>query len=195
MDAGDRPAVTTVLEPAAHFAFCPRCGDRAARPGARPFHCPACGFLYYFNAASSAAALVIGPDGRGLFIRRAKEPARGRLALVGGFIDPGETAESALRREVREEVGVELDRLEYLSSHPNDYRYREIIYPVLDLFFVGYATDVERARALDGVEAISWQPPLEVDPDEMAFPSMRAALQRFQQLSRMNLPRSDRDRI
>ncbi|HAM71213.1 MAG TPA: DNA mismatch repair protein MutT [Verrucomicrobiales bacterium] len=163
------------MDPFRLFAYCPRCGiPRGTREA--PFRCAGCGFLYYFNPAVAAAAFLLAPDGRGLFIRRAKEPARGKLALAGGFVDIGETAEGGLRREVREEVGLEVENLRFLCSSPNVYLYQGVTYPVLDLFFVATAGAIESARALDGVAGLEWIPPGEVDPGELAFPSLRVAL-------------------
>src|SRR4051812_42896330 len=130
------------MKPSLQFKFCPRCGEPGPKIDAgKTCRCEACGFSYYFNPAIAAAAFVIGPDGRALFIRRAKNPAKGKLALPGGFIDFGETAEAALRREIVEEVNLELATLEYLSSHPNEYFYKEVTYTVLDLFFVAQVND------------------------------------------------------
>jgi ADP-ribose pyrophosphatase YjhB (NUDIX family) len=64
-------------------------------------------------------------------------PAKGKLAVPGGFIDIGETAEDGLRREIREEVNLAPGELRYLCTQVNDYVYRDINYPVLDLYFVG----------------------------------------------------------
>jgi NAD+ diphosphatase len=168
------------------FRFCPRCG--AARNGASehaaPFRCDACDFLYYFNPAIAVAALILREDGKALFIRRAKDPAKGRLAMVGGFVDVGERAEDALRREVREEVQLELDDLRFLSSHPNDYHYRDIVYPVVDLIFIARTRDHDRAAALDGVASFVWLDPGQVELEELAFPSMRDALTRYRAGSR-----------
>ena len=160
------------------FEFCPRCGRRRDGQVLRqPFHCAGCGFHYYFNAALAVAGIVLGPDERALFIRRAKDPAQGKLAIPGGFIDIGETAEQALRREILEEVNLEVGPLEFLCSAPNEYHYRGVTYPVLDLAFVTKALTLERIAALDGVASYEWIEPTVVELNEIAFPSIRHALQ------------------
>ena len=162
------------------FRFCPRCGvERGLPDEATAFRCAACGFLYFFNPAIAVAALILRADGKGLFIRRAKDPAKGRLALVGGFVDAGESADNALRREVREEVRLELDDVRFLSSHPNDYHYQDVVYSVVDFFFVARTSEHGRAEALDGVASFEWLDPHAVDLDDLAFPSMRDALTRY----------------
>jgi len=168
------------MDPIRHFKFCPSCAQPQAAPATgRPFHCTGCGFVYYFNPVIAAAALVLDEGDRALFIRRAKEPAKGRLAMPGGFVDVGETLEEAVRREVREEVNLELTALEYFSSHPNAYYYKGVTYPVLDSFFIAKARNHEAVAALDGVRSYSWLKPAEIDLDDIAFPSMRAALELY----------------
>ena len=178
------------MEPIRHFKFCPSCGQPpAVEPAGRSFHCPSCGFVYYFNPATAAAAFVVDAEGRALLIRRAKDPAKGKLALPGGFVDVGETCEAALRRELREEVNVELTALEYLSSHPNFYPYKGVTYPVLDFFFVARARDAGAVAALDAVESYCWLQPAAIDPEDIAFPSMKAALEVY--LTRVSGQRPD----
>lgn len=168
------------MSPREFFHHCPRCGVRqAALPAPSVFDCAACGFRLFFNAACAAVAFVHDGAGRWLFIRRAKDPARGKLAPPGGFIDIGERAEDALRREVREEVGIEITDVRFLGSEVNQYLYRDVRYPVLDLCFTARAVDPHRAAALDDVDAFAWLPAGEVEEDELAFPSMRAAWRRL----------------
>jgi NADH pyrophosphatase NudC (nudix superfamily) len=82
----------------------------------------------------------------------------------------------AVEREVMEEVNLRLERVRFLCSQPNRYAYLGVEYPVLDLYFTARATDPERAQALDEVEDVQWLDPRAVDPEELAFPSMGAAL-------------------
>jgi ADP-ribose pyrophosphatase YjhB (NUDIX family) len=149
------------------------------RNGGGPFHCSACGFTLYFNAASAVAVIVVRDDGRALFVRRAKDPAKGKLGMPGGFVDAGESAEEALAREVREEVGLEGVTATYLCSYPNWYVYAGVTYTTLDVFFTGSVPDPDRAVALDAVDGIVWADPLTIDLEEIAFDSMRQALNRY----------------
>ena len=187
--------------PIKHFAHCPRCGTRQTEADppddGGPFRCASCRFTLYFNAASAVAAIIVRPDAQALFTRRAKDPAKGRLGMPGGFVDAGESAacdgasdrtdqvdggagdERALVREVREEVGLEIAGLRYLSSHPNLYAYAGVTYSTLDMFYTASVSHPERALALDAVESLVWADPLTVDLDEIAFDSMRAALTRY----------------
>jgi ADP-ribose pyrophosphatase YjhB (NUDIX family) len=165
--------------PHERFAFCPSCG--APREGERSarLRCGGCGFVYYFNPAPAVAAFVRRDDGRVLFIRREKQPSAGMLAPPGGFVDIGETPEQALCRELREEVNAELDDVVYLCSAPNSYTYGGLTYPVIDLFYVARVVDASALGAHDAVESLCWLDPMQVDPDELAFPSMQHAMRRY----------------
>jgi ADP-ribose pyrophosphatase YjhB (NUDIX family) len=127
----------------------------------------------------AAAVILSRPDGRVLVITRSRDPARGLLAFPGGFIDIGERAEDGLRREVREEVGLEIGELEFLCSRQNEYPYHGVNYPVLDLLFAAHVVADAGACALDGVERIDWLPPEQVPPGRLAFPSLQAGLAAF----------------
>ncbi len=168
------------MKPSHFFLYCPRCGARQATPPAENvFLCRPCGFAYYFNPALAVAALLLDPEGRVLLIERAREPAKGKLALPGGFVDIGETAEGALRREIKEEVNLELNTLEFLCSRTNQYQYREVTYPLVDLFFRARVNSIHNAVALDEVASLHWTDPAKIDPDRIAFPSIREALQLY----------------
>lgn len=168
------------MQPSLHFQHCPRCGEsRTGEAGANPFDCAACGFRYYFNPAAAAVVFIRRADGRVLLIRRAKDPARDRLAPPGGFIDIGERAETAVGREIAEELGIRLGEVRFLCSQPNSYLFRDVTYPVLDLFFTATTPDSELRPDPSEVSAAGWYNPSDVSVSDLAFTSMQAAWTEF----------------
>lgn len=99
------------------------------------FQCTSCGFIYFHNAAAAVGAIITTPLGI-LLVRRTHEPAAGLLDTPGGFVDYGERLESALEREIYEELNIHIDGLEYLSSFPNTYIYESVTYFTTDIFFL-----------------------------------------------------------
>jgi NAD+ diphosphatase len=94
---------------------CPRCGEVTARiEGEWGKRCPRCRYEHYPHLHPAVITLVKHGD-RCLLARKA-EWAAGRYALVAGFVDNGESLEGAVRREVKEEVGVEVTDIQYVGS-------------------------------------------------------------------------------
>ncbi len=107
---------------------------------------------------------------------RAHEPRKGALDLPGGFLDYEETAEDGLRREIREELGIETSSFRYLTSAPNDYVYGDVLYKTADFYFICNADDIRHIRAGDDVADFALVEPRKLDPARLAFPSSVSAL-------------------
>ena len=166
------------------FRFCPSCGsNRLQGNGERRLSCPDCGFVFYLNVGAAAAILLLNPRNELLLIRRAKDPGKGLLGVPGGFVDPGEPIETALRREMKEEVNLEIEAIDFLASFPNDYPFGGVIYPTLDLYFTGRVSSFEQALALDEVEELVIRPVDSIADDEVAFESFRRALRFYRDLN------------
>jgi mutator protein MutT len=169
MNAAKHPAITR----------CPRCGSELLSwPTPKHFECSACGFVLYLNIAS-AAAVIMECRGKILFGRRKRDPGRGMLDLPGGFVDAGESAEEALQREVREELGVEIPEPTYLFSFPNRYPFRGMEYDTLDLFFLVHWDQPPEVKAADDLEDVIWVERDAVEYEQIAFDSVRKALRRY----------------
>ena len=118
------------------FKMCPMCGSTKIqwRDG-KKWLCPDCGFDLYCNVAAAVGIVLYDNEGNVLFEVRAKEPRKGFLCLPGGFVDPDESAEDAVTRECREELGAEVHGASYLCTFPNTYEYKNIEYKTCDIFF------------------------------------------------------------
>jgi ADP-ribose pyrophosphatase YjhB (NUDIX family) len=166
------------------FTFCPACASRAIRfEQDKVSRCPDCGFVYYHNVAA-ATGCVIDTGTHIAFTVRAKEPAKGKLALPGGFVNPDEGAFDGLRRECREEIDwdpVGVGAVLY-ASFPNIYPYKGVVYHTCDLFFSVFAPDVHLEDFhLDPSEiaAVRFIAYNDVQLDDLAFASTRLAIQAF----------------
>ena len=160
--------------PVSIFKFCPRCGSKDFFPsGDRSLACSQCGFHFYINSAAAVACLIFNEEGKLLLTRRAVDPDKGKLDLPGGFIDPLETAEQAVRRELREELGLEVKGMKYLTSRANEYLFSGITVFTTDLAFRVEAGSFNNLVANDDISSFEWVNPSEVAPEEIPAPSIR----------------------
>ena len=154
--------------------FCPRCGSpNFPATGSRSFQCADCSFNYYVNASAAVAVLLFNPEGELLLTRRAIEPHKGKLDLPGGFIDPMETAEQAARREIQEELGIEIHSLKYFCSFPNEYIFSGYSVFTLDLAFLAKTEQLGSMKAMDDISSFEFYKPHDVDLDELPSISMK----------------------
>ena len=97
--------------------YCGRCGTPTETvAGERAKRCPECGLLAFPRLAPAVIVLVTRGDDL-LLARNANFPVA-MYSTIAGFVEPGETLEEAVRREVREEVGVEVADVRYFASQP-----------------------------------------------------------------------------
>jgi NAD+ diphosphatase len=95
--------------------YCGRCATpMQSRDSERAKQCPACGLIAYPRVSPAMMALVT--RGKEILLARAQRFAPGMFSALAGFVEPGETIEDCIRREVREEVGVEVREITYFAS-------------------------------------------------------------------------------
>ena len=103
-----------------HHNFCPHCGCKlierqAGDDGLVPF-CPSCN-RYWFDSFASCVIIMVVNEQREIAMLRQSYLSTQYETFVAGFMVPGETAEQTAVREVREELGLAVERLEYAGTH------------------------------------------------------------------------------
>ena len=95
--------------------FCGRCGTPTRdKEGERAKVCPACGYVAYPRLSPAMMVLVVRD--REVLLARANRFPIAMYSALAGFVEAGETIEDCIHREVREEVGIEVDGLRYFAS-------------------------------------------------------------------------------
>jgi NAD+ diphosphatase len=166
--------------------FCPKCGhETLIWNKISKLSCNNCDFVIYQNVAAAVAVLIKYQE-KYLFTRRNKDPQKGFLDLSGGFTDPEESSEISCKRELKEELNLDinLEQLKFLGSLPNIYFYKNIKYNTLDLFYL-YEIQNETNFELQ-IEEISetvWLTKKQIKLEAIAFDSQRKFLKKYFNIS------------
>jgi len=97
--------------------FCGRCGvPLRTKADERAKECPQCGLLHFPRLAP--AIIVLVEQGNQLLLARSRHFMPGMYSVLAGFVEPGESLEETVAREVKEEVGIEIRDIKYFGSQP-----------------------------------------------------------------------------
>jgi ADP-ribose pyrophosphatase YjhB (NUDIX family) len=160
----------------AGWQWCPRCRAPLGGDESR-VECGSCGFVSYASSKPTAGALVEDAEGRLLLARRAEEPFKGRWDIPGGFLEEGEHPLDGLRRELREETGLEVEPLEFLGVWMDRYGGDSTAEATLNLYWTARVVSGE-ARAADDVDDLRWFERDQLPPPEaLAFENVPLVLE------------------
>lgn len=123
--------------------FCGRCGCRTEdKRDERAKHCPDCGLINYPRLSPAVIVAVVKDDE--ILLARNKRFRGPFFSVLAGFVEPGETLEECVAREIFEEVGLRVGNIRYFGSQP---------WPFPDSLMVGFTADYRGGEiSLDGKE-------------------------------------------
>lgn len=164
--------------------YCPKCGSSSfEKSGNRSLKCADCGFHFYINSSAAVAALIVH-NGKLMLTTRGVHPDYGKLDLPGGFVDPGETVENALKRELKEELGLEIKSFEYIGSAPNEYVFSDFSVFTIDLAFLVIPESVNGLSAMDDILDFKFYSEEEINYDNIPAPSIKHFIKQYFQNER-----------
>lgn len=154
----------------ATMKYCDNCANKLeVRREKIEWYCSHCKRHLYANPIPTIDAILFDENGKILVGRRNIEPNKGKLNLPGGFVDPNETFEEAIMRELREELGLnssDYSKLTYASSrvdhHVQEAKDRQLLSVIMiaDLHHRDF-------DANDEVDEYLWKLPSELTPEQV----------------------------
>lgn len=160
--------------------YCPKCGSPKFESLVKhSLKCRSCEFHFFYNSAAAVAALITNGNGKLMLVTRGVEPNYGKLDLPGGFIDPLENAENAVKRELMEELGLKVKTMEYLGSAPNEYEFSGYTVFTLDMAFTVTVESLENLKPMDDILAYKFYAEHELDYNNIPAPSIKQFVKDF----------------
>lgn len=150
------------------FKFCPFCGQPLKlklEHGQQRNYCPDCNWTYYPRVAIAVGALI-RKNNQVLLVKRKIKPYQGFWQLPAGFVEYGEHPQTALKREVKEETGLDVEKSSFHSLYqikddPRAPRHLFLLYQVTPL---SGSLETDRNEnsdiawhSLDNLPPIGWQ--------------------------------------
>ncbi len=129
------------------FRFCFFCGTEYQAtdfiPAEVALSCGNCSKTNYLSMKVGAAMII--PDAADhskiLLLKRLQNPGRGLFNLPGGFILYGEDPDAGAKREIKEELGIDIKALHLFSTAVQDYEHAGSIWKVVNLFYLSESLD------------------------------------------------------
>ena len=162
------------------FRFCPFCGSQNfVWEGKNAHICSDCRRKLYINEAGATVALIKNDKNELLFTTRKFNPAAGMLDLPGGFIDLGESAEACVKREVKEELNLDVSDLVFFGTFPNEYKYGGLIYFTIDIVFECTVKSFSCLQVGDDAANIHFIDPKKVNLNDIGLTSIKNVITRY----------------
>ncbi len=161
-----------------NIKFCPRCKTNFKKIKENLLVCGSCSFNFYIDPQPTNAVILINKKGEILLVKRKTDPKRGWWDLPGGFVDPNETIEQSMHREIKEELGIEVKNLEYFTSTSDIYFFNDFYRPTIAAIFIA-KVDNQKIEPSDDAEEAIFFAPKKIPFEKIAFPSLAEVLKEF----------------
>lgn len=140
--------------------------------------CSSCGFVFYINPAPAIAVIIENDEQQILLTKRKHDPKKGYWDLPGGFIVPGEDIDTSAKRELKEELGVDIEVKKVVGFYTGEYIFQNVAYPVLDVAIVAKIIDGNPSPA-DDVAEYAFFPKEKAQQQQLAFSRVRRELEDY----------------
>lgn len=133
------------------YNYCSKCSKKLTLQDGTP-HCDVCNISYYQNSKPCASVLIV--RGREVLVgRRAQDPYKGELDIIGGYMQYGEDPEAGAIREAKEETGLDVKIIDLLGIYPDVYGDGGVA--TLNINYIGEIVGGSQ-KAQDDIASLEW---------------------------------------
>ncbi len=161
---------------AQQYKYCSICGGKLECKGRNLLICDNCNYHHYINPAPCNGAFLKNSKGELLLVERKVDPGKGLWDIPGGFVDLEENAEESMIREIKEETGLDIQNLKYVSSHDDTYVFGGIEFPILVIMFEGEIGNQE-VKVSDDVSGYNFFKLDEIPIEKIAFEGLKKSIE------------------
>lgn len=162
------------MNPNIVYKFCPVCSNKLNFKKENLLVCLSCKFEFYINAVPCNAAIIENEKGEILLVKRKFPPQKGYWDWPGGFLDAGESLEESIKREIKEELGVEIEFLKLIGVYSDTYLFQNINNPVICIVMAGKIKG--EIKVSDDVSGYKYFSKKDIFKQKLAFKAMEKGL-------------------
>lgn len=166
------------MNPKKIYKFCPKCGKKLIPKKDNVLECAICHFHLYINPLATNGVIIENRRGEILLVKRAFPPKKGWWDVPGGFIQPGETIEASVKRELKEELNVEIVISRIVGIYTDTYLFESVTNYTLCIMAAASIVG-GKLRAGDDAAACEFIPKKKILGQKIAFAGVRRGLEDY----------------
>lgn len=173
------------MDPKKAFKYCPKCGGKLSSPVGNRLSCIICQYGLYINPLVTNGAIIENDESKILLVQRACDPKKGQWDVPGGFIQPQESVDTSVKRELMEELHVKviIDRI--IGIYTDTYAFDGVINYTLCIM-VSARIISGKITPDDDAEAYAFFSRKDILKQKIAFEGVRKGIKDY--LSATSLP-------
>jgi len=161
--------------------YCLRCGNKLNNQEKNYNDCENCGFRQYLNPVPTNSVIIENEKEEILLVKRKFDPKKNFWDLPGGFVMINENIEESTRREIREELGINLGKLHYLGSYSDKYLFQKINWDILAFSFYARMPK-QKITISDDISGYKFFPKKNIPYKKLGFDGLRIAISEYLKL-------------
>ncbi len=166
------------MNPKDVYKFCPICGNKLVPQEKDLLICSKCGFRFYINPLVCNAVIIENEKGEILLVKRKYEPKKDYWDWPGGFIDPGEGLEESVKREIKEELAIDVQMGKIVGVYKGTYEFQKILNPSLGIAVSARIIGGE-IKPADDITEYKYFKPEEIFKMELAFEFIKKGIKDY----------------